>query len=221
MIFKQALIVEILKRRKQMTRRPVRQPRPAKRTNGTTYLTAPFVPTVGHTLPVQPGRGKHAVCHVRVSSVCQELAGDITYADARREGFRSTDDFKAYWVRLYDEAWINRELVDDRAACPCPDQSILVKRFNETHTDTLVWVIGFELIEDPDRFMGRQGHEDYTTTPARAIDLAPVPPEAYVDRLAEKARVHGEERRASFKRDLDLERQLQHSQRGPRLRRAA
>ena len=213
MIFGPGLITEIIKRRKRMTRRPVRQPALAKRGNGTTYWTRPFVPVVGQLLPIQPGRGKHAVCHVKIAGVRRERAGDITYLDARREGFRTTDDFKAYWVRLHDRAWIRRELVE-RAGCYDGETSIvtwiLLRRFDEQHADTPVWAIAFDVVEDPDLYMGRQGREDYTPNLARAIDPAPVPPTAFVDQQAAKAAALAEEQRLSFKRDLEQERQRRH-----------
>lgn len=62
----------------------------------------------GRSYAVQPGRGKHALARIVVTDVRAELVGEITFDDARREGFRTTADFKRTWLELHDPRWLGR-----------------------------------------------------------------------------------------------------------------
>ena len=56
---------------------------------------------VGLVYGVVPGRGKTSVCHIRITSVREEAAGDISWRDARAEGYRSPWHFIAAFARVY------------------------------------------------------------------------------------------------------------------------
>lgn len=95
MIFKPVLIHKITAGKKTMTRRPVKAGETEPRW------------TVGRAYAAQPGRGKPAAAHFIVTAVRVERLGELTFRDAVAEGFRSRDDFYAYWTDLYGH-------VDDR-----------------------------------------------------------------------------------------------------------
>lgn len=86
MIFKPELAAKVLSGEKTMTRRKL-----------------PCRYKAGRWYKVQPGRGKFHVCHVFITKVREERLGDITYADARREGFESSTKFFVYWLKLVGE----------------------------------------------------------------------------------------------------------------------
>jgi hypothetical protein len=88
-IFKPELVRAIQQGRKTMTRRPVK---PRER-------DCRYKPE--HVYSIQPGRGRKAVCQITVMDVRMEYLGNLSLEDARREGFRTTADFYAYWQRLY------------------------------------------------------------------------------------------------------------------------
>lgn len=70
-----------------------------------------------HDYALQTGRGKEAEPGIRlyVTAVRQERLGEISFEDARAEGFRTRQEFFDYWTELY----------------------------GELEPDTLVWVISF------------------------------------------------------------------------------
>jgi hypothetical protein len=55
----------------------------------------------GRSYALQTGRGKKASERITVMEVRQEKLEEITLRDARREGFRTTADFKDYWTDLH------------------------------------------------------------------------------------------------------------------------
>lgn len=195
MIFKPQLARAIANGRKTATRRP---------THGADQCRY----RIGHDYAIQPGRGKRGICRVKILDVHDQLAGDITLADARAEGFRTTADFKAYWTRLYDAAWIDRHKVDLADALGLGVVSfILCKRFDEQHANTPVWAITFELLNDAPRYLATQrdiltGHTDdaeYTTRRERSVDELEVIDARTQERYAKAA----ENERLSFKADLE------------------
>lgn len=224
MIFGADLRHKIVTGRKTMTRRPVKEPQLVRRTikingerrpAGPERWTRPFEPKVGGRIAVQPGRGQHAVAHILVADVRRELVGEITYEDARREGFRTTEEFKVYWVRLYDRAWIDRQ---ERVVHPdgvvetlelLTDED-LVARFDERHANRLVWVIGFELARDEHPLFltpaarepsgGAEDSDDahgYTENPSRALlDAGEVLDRRTADRFTTQARARDDARAA-------------------------
>lgn len=157
MIFGARMRGQILAGKKTQTRRVVRSPELKRRANGTAYTTRPFQPAVGMSVAVQPGRGKEAVFRIHVTGVRSERLGDITFEDARAEGFRSRDEFREHWVRLHDAAWAGAH--ED-----------LLARFDERHADAIVWVIEFVCDrEEQPRLLAARSQMGYTASPALAL----------------------------------------------------
>lgn len=100
MIFKPELVKRVNEGRKSQTRRPVRPGEDECR----------YRP--GKAYALQPGRGRKAVGRITVLEVRRESVGGISLRDAKREGFRTIDEFKAYWAELYGvfddavEVWV-------------------------------------------------------------------------------------------------------------------
>lgn len=94
MIFAPEMVRLIAAGRKTQTRRPVQGDEPKSRYR------------ISKTYAVQPGRGRPASLRIAITDVRRGLAGDVTLEDARAEGFRTTDDFRAHWATLYDRAWL-------------------------------------------------------------------------------------------------------------------
>lgn len=140
MIFAPEMVRLITTSRKTQTRRPVRGDEPKSR----------YRP--GRSYAVQPGRGKPASLRIVITDVRQEPLGDLTLADAHAEGFRTTDEFRLYWVALHDKAWIARQhkLLDAEHDFTDEDRAETIHiralpRFNARHAHRHVWVITFEL----------------------------------------------------------------------------
>lgn len=160
MIFTQPLYGKVLRGEKTQTRRLVQAGDLA-----TKYRT-------GMRKAVQKGRGVHGEAHIILTDVrrealdrktcalcdgpsqwnaCTACGGTgiqprLTIHDAKAEGFRTTLDFKIYWLGLHDKTWIARreKLVADEAAEPYTDDELLA-RFNERHAHRQVWVLTFQL----------------------------------------------------------------------------
>lgn len=202
-------------------------PRGTQRTGRSAERWAyPSEPRVGKVfvvrreVPATEVKPKIPAVHATVVDVRREWLGAITFADAKAEGHRTTEDFKVAWTRDRDsrevarsEAWALRELGEDGL------REALLARFVRHHAAREVWVVSFRLSEGRDRFLaaGSRGG-DYTSTPARALDPdAPVLDEVELARYAKKAEAH----RASFKADLERERAARKAARGRDQRRAA
>lgn len=158
MIFKPELVKKINAGTKTMTRRIVK--------DGETECRY----REGRVYAVQPGRGKAASFSITILDIRQERLGEIDYRDARREGFKTTDEFAAYWTALH-------------------------KSFRP---DQLVWVIGFikgDLTDTPHLLAARPGgaQGDYTSIPARAVKGEG---EAVQAKLLDRWAVEGRERHA-------------------------
>lgn len=179
MIFRPALHRAIIAGRKTQTRRPVKP--------GQTRCR--YEP--GRTYAIQPGRGQPSDGHrIHILDVHQEHLGDITFTDARAEGFKTTQDFKTYWVQLHDKAWAEKPI---RVPCDCWTHSQpgdhfrlrditerdLLQRFDQRHANTTVWVITFayDTSEQP-RFLAARSEHGYTSNRHRAL---PDEPEAVND----------------------------------------
>jgi hypothetical protein len=172
---------------------------------------------VSHDYPVQVRRGSKLVSEGRIKILGrgQQRAGDITYTEARAEGCRTTVDWKTQWVRRRDTVWLAREKVDLIAVYDDEVSIvnwILLKRFDERHADALVWALAFEPVVEVPRFLADQRIKatddgQYTTSPARAIDPAECVDQATQERYAKLKHEDGERRRASFRADLEAERQ--------------
>lgn len=94
MIFRPELARQVDLGEKTATRRvPSDKPRSPWYKGGCSY-------TRGQTFAVQPGRGKPSICQAIVDRVALERLGDVTEADARREGFRGPAEFYEAWREI-------------------------------------------------------------------------------------------------------------------------
>lgn len=93
MIFRPELARKIARGEKTQTRRPVKPGEKHCR-----YRE-------GRDYAVQPGRGKPSSFRILILAVEDQALGDLTYRDARAEGFKTRDEFQAYWRSLYDGRW--------------------------------------------------------------------------------------------------------------------
>lgn len=166
MIFRPELAKQIRAGAKTQTRRLPRKGEPCRYKPGKDYA-------------VQPGRGQAATCRIHIDAVRTERLGDIAYTDARAEGFRSTDDFKTYWVSIHDKAWLEHEKAmlaeaehDDGVTL---DHDTWIARrsldmFEANHANKTVHVITFHLYHaDTVRLLALRSDELYTNNHARAI----------------------------------------------------
>lgn len=165
MIFRPTLARAVATGRKTQTRRPV--------------TNKPCRYKIGHDYAVQPGRGKTAIARLKVLDLREERVGQITHQDAKAEGFRNAAAFKAYWVSLYDKAWVEKLEADITPELgEGLSESELVYRFEVAHAHKLVTVITFELVQDAPRFLAVPGqgdvtplgNADYTRQRHRAVD---------------------------------------------------
>lgn len=76
--------------RKSQARRPAKDTQPAYK--------------VGKTYPVKTGLGKSPLGHIQIIAANLQSLGDITFQDARAEGFKSRDEFFDHWRDLYGNA---------------------------------------------------------------------------------------------------------------------
>lgn len=107
----------------------------------------------GKSYALQPGRGKEAKHRITILEVRQEQLGNISFRDARKEGFRTTEDFRDYWISLH-------------------------KGFNAAE---MVYVITFELGDTTDtpRLLGRHPGHDYVSSTAQALSASAEEVSAY------------------------------------------
>lgn len=90
MIFEPAVVDMIRQGKKTMTRRPV-----ARCETTCRYY-------VGRTYAIQPGRGQVATGLVTITvAPHRERLGEITRKDARKEGYKTTQDFQRHFVELH------------------------------------------------------------------------------------------------------------------------
>lgn len=159
--------------RKTITRRPVKPDQPCR------YRT-------GHSYAVQPGRGKPATCRITITGIDRQFAGAITLPDAVGEGFKTTDDFKAYWIALHDKPWLGKQraFVEALNANALADDATIdidkylaarsIDRFDTSHADRAVWRIEFVLDTTlAPRLLAAQSDELYVTSPAMALAQEP------------------------------------------------
>jgi hypothetical protein len=202
LIFKPELVRLILSKRKTMTRRRVEPGEEVCRYKaGKSYsLQRSF--TVGERARGARGWAETLEDRIRVvDRPHQERAGDISLLDARAEGFRTTAEFKAYWVRLYDKAWLKRM---EAEGCVL-DESLLVERFESAHADKLVWVVRFELVEAV-RLLHRDSSRGYTANSAMAF---PGVGEAVDEKTLEGFRERGEQNLAAHRARAEAEAQAE------------
>jgi hypothetical protein len=132
-IFKPRLARLVVAGKKTQTRRPVKDGEPICR----------YRP--GREYAVQPGRGKAQIARLKVIAVAREPLGELTFDAARAEGFRTRDDFMAYWEELY----------------------------GRIDVDLPVWAIAFELVRDEIRYLHRDSSHGYTANEREAMDDEP------------------------------------------------
>lgn len=145
----------------------------------------------GRSYAVQPGVGRSAIGRIFVTDVERDRLGNISFDDARAEGFRTTNEFKLSWVQHHDRLWVRQQeammaeasKINDRLGVSASDevQEVLAEqslfRFGERHADRDVWVIRFELDRShrprllaPASRGERDGDEHgYTDNPRRAL----------------------------------------------------
>lgn len=193
MIFRPELARQIRAGTKTQTRRPVQ----TTTTNGQTRIQ-PCRYQPGKHYAVQPGRGQQATCRIHIDAVRTEQLGDIAYTDARAEGFRSTDEFKTYWISIHEKAWLEHENAmlteaehDDGVTL---DRDTWITRrsldmFQARHAHKTVHVITFHLHhEETLRLLALQSDELYTNNHARAIrDEPEAVDEHWQQRITEQA----------------------------------
>ncbi len=89
MIFTPAEARKIIRGEKTMTRRPIKPGEKHCR-----YQE-------GRDYAVQPGRGKPETCRILILTIEDQALGDLTYRDARAEGFKTRQDFKTAWTEIH------------------------------------------------------------------------------------------------------------------------
>jgi hypothetical protein len=146
-----------------------------------------------------------AVARVVVTDVRREAVGAIALEDAYREGFRTTDAFRAHWVAQHDRRWIEQH--DD-----APDPEALVARFHERHAGSEVWVVSFELDRAAaPRHLAARSERGYVERAydrdGRRVALADEP-EAVDERTQERLTAAAGERRRAFLAERAAERDL-------------
>jgi hypothetical protein len=175
----------------------------------------------GHDYPVQV-RGKPAVCRIHVLSGIVLPAGAVTFSDARREGYRTTTELKAAFVRRHDQRWVEKQPED-------VDDSVLAARFDERYARTLVQILVFSVVTDEPLFLASQfdilhGHTDrgeYTARRGKAIDDVEVVPAAVTDVYAKAAEADAEKQRERFRNQHVAKRQGKRNDRLAMFRRAS
>lgn len=206
MIFRSELVRAIARGAKTQTRRPVKGDQPCR------YK-------VGKSVAVQPGRGRPAALRIVITAVRQEPVGEITFEDARAEGFRTPTEFRLAWVAIHDSAWLARPV---KEPCDCwthhdgehfrlrerTEREILA-RFEARHASRPVWVISFEQDHsEPARFLSA-GWPDYTSSPAMAArDEQQAVSPSVQEWITDRAGMTTEQWRVVEARNHDLERAL-------------
>lgn len=135
---------------------------------------------VGRSYAIQPGRGRSAIGRLRVTAVRQEALGELTFKDALAEGFKTRDDFWAYWCDLHG--------------------------VQAPNLDQLVWVIGFEVDRaHRARLLHRNSERGYTDQPHEALEGEPeaVDPATLKREWSEGAERRHDKARAEAKGELE------------------
>jgi hypothetical protein len=92
------------------------------------------------TLPVMTTFGGEPAEHVLVSAVRRQQLRDLTFNDARAEGFRTRADFAHRYMRRWSGYRDHHR----------PDtDDYLLDLFTEWHGNDVVWAIAFEVIDAP------------------------------------------------------------------------
>lgn len=124
----------------------------------------------GKSVAVRPKDAPGDGTRIRILNVEPLLLGDISFEDARAEGYRTTDDFKEAWVRENDKAWVAAWEETDPTD---QDAHELRGRFICRWADRTVWAIRFELDPTLTPVLISAGWPDYTTSPHLAMTGEP------------------------------------------------
>lgn len=158
---------------KTQTRRPVKGERTVttRRAHGRIKARVQRPPEtscpykIGHAYAVQEGAGKPQSARIVVTNTRRERLGDITFEDARAEGFVNRVDFALWWLDAHGWGAGWAYPISARGEHPTPvaqSDAEILSRFQIRHGDTEVWVIDFELEQDPVRFLARRGSPSLT-----------------------------------------------------------
>lgn len=202
-----------------------------RRFYGPEQVSIPKIPHVGERIPVSKAGQPSMWFEVLSITEAVEL-GELTRQEANAEGYggvRGSLLFRDAWLERYDRAWMTKRkaaldaaTMDHGALLAAEHIWDLATRYRDRHAATLIHVITWQACEAPDIYLAdtRRG-QDYTANPGRAIDLAPVPPRAFVDAEARRADEAGVKQRASFAAALAAERAQRKADRGRSFRHAA
>lgn len=121
---------------------------------------------IGRSYAVQIGRGKPAVLRVVIAAVEPQRLGDLTYDDARAEGYRTRADLAHTWMVSHDQGYTDDDRDDDDTAT--------LTRWERRHGDTPVWAITFTLdTAESVRLLHRRSEHGYTTRREDALSDEP------------------------------------------------
>lgn len=146
----------------------------------------------GGSYAVQPGRTERAIGRLVVTHAERQLLGEITEADARREGCRGRAPLTAFarvWLAISDRQWAGvLDQVSDEEA---------LERFRTKFGGQEVWVISF--VRDPTsapRMLHRHSERGYTTSPRDALAEEPEAVDEWTQHvITREANQRDEERR--------------------------
>jgi hypothetical protein len=148
----------------------------------------------GQSVPVRVHKPSNAQrdlrCRVIVHDTTTVVLGTISFKQARAEGHRTSDQFRCWWVRHHDRAWID-QLTEDQGEL---EPEALLERFELKHAHRPVLAVAFKLdISHRPRLLvplGRTGGDElgYTEAPGKALRDEPEAVEAeYLKRFADEA----------------------------------
>lgn len=135
------------------------------------------------------------VGHVRCTDLRLQRLGDLDLVDARGEGFRTTDDFRAAWVARRD-TWGRRMVAEATLSSELILANSFVAHFDHVHADMLVWAITFTVTEAPRWLKASYRGDNYTDRASLGMwdEPEPLSPDD-LDRVAGYAAARDDARR--------------------------
>lgn len=177
----------------------------------TTHHTLHDTLRTGSRIPIQVRtrpRQTDIVCHAQITATEQRPLRDLTRTEAKREGFdgpRGPLHWRKAWLQQHDGAWFSRQELSDTGLTDTAAQD----RFQVKHAGQPVTVLTLQIAEEPDRWMapsaGKQTKHQTTSNPRQAIDELAVPPQEYVDMLANRANENRTAKQAQARKEAALE----------------